>query len=130
MKTAVVLKTEEATPKVETRGRIPAATWVGLFLALFGLLLHRMFASDPAIAPKLRSAYVVAEIDVDKEHTKDVDAKYGNPTRLGLPVIVVLDADGTGQTTKNTVELEEGNTYDRTRVMAFLNEWSAREKKK
>jgi hypothetical protein len=89
-----------------------------------------MFASDPAIAPKLRSAYVVAEIDVDKEHTKDVDAKYGNPTRLGLPVIVVLDADGTVLTTKNTVELEEGNTYDRTRVMAFLNEWSAREKKK
>jgi hypothetical protein len=64
--------------------------------------------------------------DVNKEHNKDVDAKYGNPTRLGLPVIVILDAGGTVLTTKNTAELEEGSIYDSARVLAFLNEWSTR----
>jgi thiol:disulfide interchange protein len=88
--------------------------------------LHRIFASDPAIAAKLKSAYMVAEIDVDKKHNKNVDAKYGNPTRFGLPVILILDAGGTVLTTKNTAELEEGSIYDSARVLAFLNEWSTR----
>jgi thiol:disulfide interchange protein len=88
--------------------------------------LHRMFTSDSAIAAKLKSAYVVAEIDVDKEHNKNVDRNYGYPTRFGLPVIVILDAGGTALTTKDTLELEEGSSYDCARVLAFLNEWSTR----
>jgi hypothetical protein len=42
---------------------------------------------------------------------------------LDWPVIVILDADGTILTTKNTAELEARSAYDSARVLAFLNEW-------
>jgi membrane protease YdiL (CAAX protease family) len=53
MKTTTVLSREKAPSYVMTRRRIPTATWTGLFLALFGMLLIRqafsIFAS-PSVA--------------------------------------------------------------------------------
>ncbi len=89
--------------------------------------LHGIFSSDPAIAEKLKRGYVVAEIDVNKEHNKEVDGRYGNPTRLGLPVIVILDDKGSALTTKDSSELEHGRSYDTSKMLAFLQEWSAQE---
>lgn len=86
--------------------------------------LHRLCASDDEIAHMLDANYVVALIDVNKGHNKDIDEKYGHPTQHGLPVIVVLDADGGQLTTKDTAELEEGDHHDPAKVLAFLNEWS------
>src|SRR5690349_18966224 len=56
--------------------------------------LHLLFQVDKHIASELKANYVVVLIDVNKEHNKKVDETYGNPTRLGLPALVVLDADG------------------------------------
>ena len=50
------------------------------------------FCLEPNIAARLKSDYVVVLIDVNKGRNSEVDAKYGHPTRLGLPVLVVLDA--------------------------------------
>src|SRR5262245_22585941 len=55
--------------------------------------LHKLFASDKAIREELKAEYVVAMIDVDKGHNKDLVAKHG-AERLGLPCLVVLDAAG------------------------------------
>jgi len=86
--------------------------------------LHSLFATDKRIAAQLKSGYVVALIDVNKGHNSAVDAKYEHPTRLGLPVIVVLDSDGKQLTTKNSGELEEGDHHSPDKVMAFLDKWS------
>jgi len=85
--------------------------------------LHKLFETDQAIAEKLKANYVVVLIDVNKGHNKDIDEKYGGPTRHGLPVIVVLDADGKQLTTQDTGKLEEGDHHDPQKVMAFLKEW-------
>jgi len=98
-----------------------------VFGANWCIWCHRMndlFSSDPAIAAKLKNGFVVREIDVNQQHNLAVDAKYGNPTRLGLPVIVLLDGTGRALTTKNTADLEEGRGYDRARVLAFLAKWA------
>jgi thiol:disulfide interchange protein len=98
-----------------------------IFGANWCIWCHRMndlFSSDPAIAAKLKSGFVVREIDVSQQHNRAVDAKYGNPTRFGLPVILLLDGTGRALTTKNTAELEEGRGYDRARVLAFLAKWA------
>jgi thiol:disulfide interchange protein len=98
-----------------------------IFGANWCIWCHRMnelFSSDPAIAAKLKSGYVVREIDVNQEHNRAVDAKFGNPTRFGLPVIVLLDRTGKVLTTKDTAELEEGEGYDRACVLAFLVQWA------
>ena len=86
--------------------------------------LHSLFKTDKDIAARLKSDYVVVLIDVNKGRNGDVDAKYGHPTRLGLPVLVVLDADGKQLTTKDSGELEEGNHHSPVKVLAFLDKWS------
>ena len=78
--------------------------------------LHKLFETDKTIAEELEKGYVVVMIDVNKEHNKDVDTKYGRPTQSGLPVIVVLDDDGKLLTTQDHLNPEK--------VMTFLKEWS------
>jgi thioredoxin-related protein len=86
--------------------------------------LHALFKADKDIAARLKSDYVVVLIDVNKGRNSEVDMKYGHPTRLGLPVLVVLDADGKQLTTKDSGELEEGNHHSPAKVLAFLDKWS------
>jgi thiol:disulfide interchange protein len=86
--------------------------------------LHSLFDTDKDIAARLKTDYVVVLIDVNKGHNGQVDAKYGHPTKFGLPVLVVLDADGKQLTTKDSGELEEGNHHSPAKVMAFLEKWS------
>lgn len=85
--------------------------------------LHLLFQVDKHIASELKASYVVVLIDVNKEHNKKVDETYGNPTRLGLPALVVLDAEGHQLTTKDSGELEEGDHHNAEKVLAFLKQW-------
>ncbi len=86
--------------------------------------LHQLFESDAQIAAKLKQDFVVVLIDVNKSHNADVNQRYGNPTRFGLPVLVVLDAEGKALTTQDTGKLEEGDHHDPAKVLAFLNQWA------
>jgi thiol:disulfide interchange protein len=86
--------------------------------------LHGLFNTDKAISEKLKSDYVVVLVDVNKGHNQEVDAKYGKPTRFGLPVIVILDSDGKQLTIQDTAKLEEGDHHSPDKVLAFLKEWS------
>jgi thiol:disulfide interchange protein len=86
--------------------------------------LHTLFEKDKSIKEQLKSDYVVVLIDVNKGRNSEVDMKYGHPTRLGLPVLVVLNAGGKQLTTKNSGELEEGDHHNPEKVMAFLKKWS------
>jgi len=85
---------------------------------------HALFASDKAIAATLQKNYIVVMVDVNANHNADVVARYGSPTRFGLPVLVVLGADGTQRTTEDTAKLESGDHHDPARVLAFLRQWA------
>ena len=86
--------------------------------------LHKLCQTDADIAAKLKESFVVVLVDVNKGHNNDTNKKYGNPTRLGLPVIVILAADGKALVTQDTGKLEEGDHHDPKKVLAFLNEWA------
>ncbi|SPE60704.1 conserved exported hypothetical protein [Verrucomicrobia bacterium] len=88
--------------------------------------LHNLFESDAAIAAKLKEAYIVVRVDVNKGHNDEINKRYGNPTRFGLPVIVLLDEDGKALTTQDTGKLEEGDHHSPAKVLAFLNEWAGK----
>ena len=90
-------------------------------------LLHQTFEKNDHVRKMLEADYVVVMIDAHGEHNSDVEKKYGNPTQHGLPVIVVLDADGKQLTIKDTVELEEGDHHDPQKVLEFLAEWAVPE---
>jgi thioredoxin-related protein len=87
--------------------------------------LHSLFETDKGIAAKLKSDFVVVLIDVNKGRNSTVDAKYGHPTRFGIPVLVILDADGKQLTTKDSSDFEEGGDHHNPeKVLAFLKKWS------
>jgi thiol:disulfide interchange protein len=86
--------------------------------------LHALCASDKAIAAEIKAHYVVVLVDVNKDHNKDTNTKYGNPMQFGLPALVVLDADGKQLTTKDSAELEEGDHHSPGKVLAFLKQWA------
>ncbi len=92
-------------------------------------LLHDLFKSDKEIAKELLYEYVVVLIDVEtvdgKKHNAATVEKYGNPTKHGLPVIVILDEDGKPLVTQETGSLEEGSKHDPAKVLAFLKKWRA-----
>ncbi len=89
--------------------------------------LHATLEGDAKVAAALRAHYEVVLVDVNTRHgdkrNADVDARYGHPTKEGLPVLVVLDADGKQLTTQETGALEEGAGHSPAKVMAFLEQW-------
>jgi len=94
-------------------------------------LLHNAFESDEAIAEELKNDYVVVMVDVSDGNNKAVDAKFGNPTRDGLPVTVILDSDGNELLTKNIAFADKNALVQKTcridteKVLACLKKWSA-----
>jgi thiol:disulfide interchange protein len=83
--------------------------------------LHNLFESDRKISEKLKSDFVVVLVDVNEGHNADTNIYWDNPTRFGLPVIVIFDPKGGFIVTKNTAELEEGDYHSPEKVLAFLN---------
>jgi thiol:disulfide interchange protein len=85
--------------------------------------LHALYRDDAAVSAELKAHYVVVFVDVNKGHNKAVDDRYGNPSYLGLPALVVLDADGKPLKTQDSTELEEGGGHSQKKVLAFLKTW-------
>jgi HEAT repeat protein len=86
--------------------------------------LHTLFETDNNISDVLKFNFVVVMIDVNKGHNSAVDARYESPTKHGLPVIVILDADGKQLTTEDTNLLEDGDHHSPQKVLAFLKQWT------
>jgi len=94
-------------------------------------ILQKVLQTDPGIMAELKSDYVYVLIDITRGRNKDVDSRYGNPTRNGVPVIVILDADGKQLVTKGggIVEgdpLHPSETYHISpeTMLSFLKTWA------
>lgn len=85
--------------------------------------MSSLLNTHPEISKIVQANYLVVLIDVDRGHNADVVKRYGDPTRFGLPVLVVLDSDGAPLTTQDTGKLEEGDHHDPGKVIAFLEKW-------
>lgn len=92
--------------------------------------LHQVFTTDETVRRKLAAGYLLVMIDVNKRHgtprNAAVNEQYGDPIKEGLPVLVVLDADGRKLVTQETGALEQGGgieAHDPAKVAAFLAQW-------
>jgi thiol:disulfide interchange protein len=91
--------------------------------------LHATMESDAAVARILKEKFIVVNVDVNqrdgRKRNLDVNARYGDPIRLGLPVLLVLDAEGHLLVTQETGVLEDGkDAHDPAKVLAFLRKWA------
>ena len=58
------------------------------------------------------------------EKTLEMLKKLGNPERFGFPVFVVMDQNGKVIHTQDSSFLEEGNGYNRDKVVRFFQNWT------
>ena len=91
--------------------------------------LHHILQADATVAKSLNDNFVLLLIDVNHRNGKKrndvVNDHYGNPMAQGLPVLVVLDANGKQLTTQETGALEDGKSaHDPAKVTAFLEKWA------
>ena len=69
---------------------------------------------------------MVVLVNTSKEnYNKELLAKYEYPGRLGYPVFLILDGTGRRLNTQDSGLLEQGEGYNKSKVMTFLRQWSA-----
>ena len=59
-----------------------------------------------------------------KKQADKMMARLGNPGRFGYPVFVVLDAKGKVLHTQDSSFLEEGQGYNKEKVLRFFKNWT------
>lgn len=87
---------------------------------------------DEEIASFIKDNYVYIHVAYAGSKSKDSEVaeqmmkRLGNPGRFGYPVMVVLDADGKVVHTQDSSFLEEGQGYNKDKVMRFLKCWTGK----
>jgi len=92
--------------------------------------LHRIFTEAPEVLARLRTDFVLVYVDANFRHDRKRNAtvleRYGDPVeKYGLPVLVVLERDGTQLATQETNGLTAAT--DKETVMGitdFLTHWT------
>ena len=80
--------------------------------------------NDASIDSLIKKEFVVYHLNHSKENrNEELLERYRFPQRFGFPVFLVLDGDGKLLHTQNSWYLESGKSYDREKVLAFLNDW-------
>ena len=90
--------------------------------------LHALLTTDPEIAAYFKAHFLLVLVDVNdkdgKRHNEETIVHYGEPTKGGLPGLILLETDGQPLKTQDTAEFEAGDHYDHAKVMKFLKEWT------
>ena len=88
---------------------------------------------DSTISQVIDQNYVYIHVNYnprkvdDEAHaqlTKAMLQRLNNPVRFGFPVFVVLDENGKVIHTQDSSFLEEGNGYNKEKVLRFFNCWT------
>lgn len=58
------------------------------------------------------------------ELSQKVSKRLGNAGRFGFPVFIILNPDGSVLHIQNSVYLEEGQGYNRDKVLDFFRQWT------
>lgn len=93
------------------------------------LLFAEYISSDEEIDKTVNDNFVYIHVnhnpkDKNASLPVDVQKRLGNPLRFGFPVLVVLDSEGNLLHIQDSSFLEEGNGYDKAKVMRFFRNWT------
>lgn len=86
---------------------------------------HEFINGDKQIDSLIKSSYVMLHLNYSPENrNKDLLSDLGFPQRFGFPVFCILDENGMRIHTQNSAYLEEGEDYNKQKVMEFLAAWA------
>ena len=93
------------------------------------LMFAEFITSDEDIKTLVDNNLEYIHVNYNPRKPKDVAAlkmleRLGNPERFGFPVLVVLDSKGNVIHTQDSSFLEEGNGYNKDKVMRFFSSWT------
>jgi thiol:disulfide interchange protein len=92
-------------------------TWCGWCTLLDGFI-----RDHPAVSGKLEAGFLIMKVNWSRENQNQAFLdRY--PPIPGFPHIFVLERDGSFLHSQDTVDLEEGKSYNEGALLAFLNEW-------
>ncbi|MEO7446206.1 MAG: thioredoxin family protein [Ferruginibacter sp.] len=88
----------------------------------------RFAKADVKIDSVIRNSFVWYHLNYSKENeNKQAFSMLDYPQRFGFPVFIILNEKGERLHTQNSEYLEDGkNSYNRYKVQAFLEMWTAR----
>ncbi|NNM04557.1 MAG: thioredoxin family protein [Gemmatimonadetes bacterium] len=87
-------------------------------------LLDGYIHDHSSISEKIEAGFLIMKVTYDSKNRNE--AFLGQYPRIqGYPHLYVLEKDGTLLYSKNTVELEEGRSYNEQAILEFLDEWMA-----
>lgn len=88
---------------------------------------YKFTTTDAQIDSLVKADYVVYHLNYSKENKNtQLLEKLGYPQRFGFPVFVILDENGERLNTQNSEYLEQGHSYNKTKVMEFLQNWNVK----
>lgn len=84
---------------------------------------------DKEIADTIQTNFVYIHVNYNPRSNSNKDAaallkRLGHPARFGFPVFVVLNAEGKVLHIQDSSFLEEGEGYDRDKVLRFFRCWT------
>jgi thioredoxin-related protein len=93
------------------------------------LMFAEFITTDEEIKTLIDKNFEYIHVNYDPRKPKDETAlkmleRLGNPERFGFPVLVVLDSKGKVIHTQDSSFLEEGNGYDKAKVIRFFTNWT------
>ena len=88
-------------------------------------LFEKTVTEDKQLDSVLNANFVAYHLNYSTDNKNEtVFAKYGYPQRFGFPVFIILDDKGNRIHTQNSEYLEEGNGYNKKKVLEFFQAWS------
>ena len=93
------------------------------------LMFAEFITADQEIKALIDKNFEYIHVNYNPRKPKDETAlkmleRLGNPERFGFPVLVVLDSKGNVIHTQDSIFLEEGNGYNKDKVMRFFSNWT------
>ena len=123
---------DQALSKADKEGKFVICQ-VGGNWCRWCLMFADFISKDSEITEVIDKNFVYAHVNYnprersDEAKMKKAEAmlkRLGNPGRFGYPVFVVLNAEGKVLHTQDSSFLEEGNGYNKDKVMRFFTNWT------
>jgi thioredoxin-related protein len=81
---------------------------------------------DPDISKVISDNYIPVKLNYSPENKNLPANEYlGNPRRFGFPVLIIMDGKGKVLHIQDSSLLEEGQGYNKDKVLVFLKNWTA-----
>ena len=81
---------------------------------------------DPDISKVISDNYIPVKLNYSPENKNLHANEYlGNPKRFGFPVLIIVDGKGKVLHIQDSGLLEEGQGYNKDKVLGFLKNWTA-----